>query len=158
MDSVSDCRISGYLLIPTDNVVNVFSRRPGSSTSDVLLCTMRFKPQDERAVMDVTFTDFIMSDSDVTLRVDLTGGGVSWWTFYYIFTEHISFSVHSWQTLMFQGKWISVMGWVGDNIYSDVTLQVDHYGGGVCWFLFHPLASSPPPVSLPYFNYFFFII
>ena len=81
MDSASDCYISGYLLMRTDSVVNVFSRRPGSSTSDVLQCTVRFKPDDQRAIMDITFTDFIISDSDVTLRVDLTGGGVSWWPF-----------------------------------------------------------------------------
>ena len=78
MDSANDCHISGYLLMRTDSVVNVFSRRPGSSNSDVLRCTVRFKPDDQRAIMDITFTDFIISDSDVTLRVDLTGGGVSW--------------------------------------------------------------------------------
>ncbi|KAL8612752.1 hypothetical protein ACOMHN_033751 [Nucella lapillus] len=75
LDASSDCYIPGYLLIRTEEVVNIASRKPGSSKSDILRCTVRFKPDDDRDIIDVSFTHMTISDKGVTLRVDLAGAG-----------------------------------------------------------------------------------
>ena len=77
MDSQSDCNIAGFMLLQQDNVVNVNSRRAGSSSSEILQCSLRFRPEDNRDIMDVSFTDLTISDPGVTLRVELTGAEVS---------------------------------------------------------------------------------
>lgn len=73
MDTQSDCGTVGWMLLATDGVVNVFSRKPGTTTSSILSCSLRFKPSDERDILDVSFRDVVISDRDVTMRVELSG-------------------------------------------------------------------------------------
>nr|KAG5694848.1 hypothetical protein BaRGS_028776 [Batillaria attramentaria] len=76
-DTTSDCYISGFLLIRTDDVVNVNSRNPnGRASSDVLRCAIKFRPADQNAIMDMDFSYFTIADKDVTLRVEVSGAGV----------------------------------------------------------------------------------
>ncbi|KAL8621817.1 hypothetical protein ACOMHN_016303 [Nucella lapillus] len=75
MDSTSDCYNAGYLLIGSDGVVNVNSRDPNSESSKIRQCTIRFRPEDIRHIIDVSFSQFSISDPGVTLHVDVARAG-----------------------------------------------------------------------------------